>query len=264
MARLLDDGIKDTANSLDALSAEPLDRRRGPLYQQLAEILRRQIADGIFPIGAALPKEAEIADRFSISLITVRRSLRELEDEGLIRKRAAKPAVVAASEPLMRPSIDFQSLAAIAELTRNRRLKIRSYGREHSALANEAFGLPANETCYCLRAVLHVDDKPVSQHIIYFPPAIGNRLRKADFDDVVVFRSVQRQLGIQLSGARVTLKAEVADPQLALELGYPEGAPVLVAQMLYRSVDGGVIELSIAKNRADTFSVTYDAPNNLV
>lgn len=259
---MLDDGTKD--GPLDALSGEPLDRRHGPLYQQLADILRQQIADGIFPIGSPLPKEAELADRFAISLITVRRSLRELEDEGLIRKRAAKPAVVAASEPLMRPSIDFHSLAAIAESTRHRKLRLRSYGREVSAAAAEAFGLEPGESVYCLRAVLHVDGQAVSQHTIYFPPEIGSRLKKADFDDVVVFRSVQRQLGIRLSGARVTLKAEIADADLAHELNYPEGAPVLVAQMLYRSVDGEPIELSIARNRADTFSVTYDAPNDLV
>ena len=57
---------------------------------------RTPIADGSFPVGASLPKEAEIADRFGISLITVRQALRELAADGLIRKRSAKPAVVAA------------------------------------------------------------------------------------------------------------------------------------------------------------------------
>jgi GntR family transcriptional regulator len=261
---LLDDSIKGLATAgVDLLAAESLDRRRGPLYQQLADILRRQIAAGTFPIGSALPKEAEIADRFAISLITVRRGLRELQDEGLIRKRAAKPALVAASEPLMRPSIDFHSLAAIVESTRDRRLRIRSYGAERSALASAAFGLPASEPCYCLRAILHVGDKAVSQHTIYFPPSVGSRLGRSDFDDVVVFRSVQRQLGIRLSGARVTLKAEIADAELALDLGCPEGAPILIAQMLYRAEGGDIVELSIARNRADSFSVTYDAPNDL-
>lgn len=248
---------------IEDLAAGDLDRRRGPLYQQLADILRGQIADGTFPIGSALPKEADIADRFAISLITVRRGLRELQDEGLIRKRAAKPALVAASQPIMRPSIDFHSLAAIVEATRDRKLRIRSYGKERSALASEAFGLPASEPCYCLRAVLHVGDQAVSQHTIYFPPSVGSRLERPDFDDVVVFRSVQRQLGIRLSGARVTLRADIADAELALDLGYPEGAPILVAQMLYRAEGGENVELSIARNRADSFSVTYDAPNDL-
>jgi GntR family transcriptional regulator len=256
--------MKDSiAEGLERLAAVPLDRRKGPLYQQLAGILRDRIGDGSFPVGSPLPKEAEIADRFAISLITVRRSLRELEDQGLIRKRAPKPAIVAASEPLRRPSIDFHSLGAIIESTRDRELEIRSYGKEHSALANEAFGLPPATQVYCLRGVLRVRAEVASLHTIYFPPSIGSRLQRSDFNDVVVFRSIQRQLGIRLTGARVTLTADIADSGAAASLGCPLGAPLLVAHMLYRSTDGEVVELSIAKNRAELFSVTYDAPNDI-
>ena len=69
---------------------EALDRKNGRLYQQFADILRNQIAGGSVAVGAALPTEAEFAERYAISLITVRTGLRELENEGLIRKRSAK------------------------------------------------------------------------------------------------------------------------------------------------------------------------------
>src|SRR6478735_8057231 len=87
-------------DSLSPLPARQLLRDDGPLYRQLAAILRAPIVDGSYPLGAPLPKEADIAGRFGISLITVRQALRELEADGLIRKRAAKPAVVAARAPV--------------------------------------------------------------------------------------------------------------------------------------------------------------------
>lgn len=251
------------AEVFDGTPSQPLDRRRGPLYRQFARILRDQISDGTFPIGTHLPTEAALASRFAISLITVRTGLRELESEGLIRKRSAKPAVVAASEPLVRPSIDFHSFAAIVESTRNRRLQIRSYEPELAPAAAEIFGRSRNEPFFVLRALIRFTDRPVSQNTIYFPREIGSQLVRADFDDVVVFRSVQRKLGIRLSGARVTLKAEAADAAAAEDLDCPEGGPLFVAEMLYRSAEGTPVEYSIARNRPDTFSVTYDAPNDI-
>ena len=47
------------------------------------------------PVGTPLPREADLAESFQVSLITVRQALRDLEAEGLIQKRAAKPAIVA-------------------------------------------------------------------------------------------------------------------------------------------------------------------------
>lgn len=247
----------------NAGAAAALDRKKGPLYQQFAAILRGQIAEGSVAVGDALPTEAEFAERYAISLITVRTGLRELETEGLIRKRSAKRAVVAASRPLIRPSLDFHSFAAIAESARDRQLRIRSYGEEMAPEAARMLGRPRNEPVYCLHAVLLFARQAASQNTIYFPREIGSRLQREDFDDSVVFRSVQRKLGIRLAGALVTLKADVTDAAVAAEMKCAVGMPLLVAEMLYRTTEGVPVEWSISRNRADMFSVTYDAPNDI-
>lgn len=250
--------------ALDLLPNQVLSRADGPLYRQLTGLLKAPISDGLLAPGSTLPREADLAERFGISLITVRQALRELESEGFIRKRAAKPAVVAARTGRPKPSFGFSSLAAIAESTKDRRLEIRSYRKEKSALASATFGLPAEAACHCLRAVLFVGAQPACQCTFYFPPAIGSRLARADFDDVVVFRSVQRHLGIKLSGARVTVRAELADASLARTLDCEAGDPILVTEMVYRSAEGEPVELTINKNRADFFSLTFEAPNDIV
>ena len=211
----------------------------------------------------SLPKEAEIAGRFGISLITVRQALRELEGDGLIQKRAAKPAVVAARTPPLRFDWSFRNFADMAVYTRDARLDILSYGRETVPAARAAFNLGDRETCYCLRAVLVVGDRARTQVTTYFPPAVGRKLKRADFDDVLIFRAVQKHLGIRMSAAQITVKAELADATLARDLDYTEGAPVLAMEMLYRSLDQQPIEFTIARHRADLFSLTYDAPNDI-
>lgn len=249
--------------ALAAFKPQALTRNDGPLYRQLATRLRAPIQAGQLVPGCPLPREADLANRFGVSLITVRQALRDLEGEGLIKKRTAKPAIVATPQVRSKP-LEFQSFAAIAASSVDRRLIIRSYRKESSALACEAFGLPAGTACYCLRAVLMVSDRPITQTRFYFPPAIGSRLQRADFDDVVVFRAVQRHLGIQLSRAQIRVRAEIADEQLARALDYDVGGPILATEMLYFSASGEPVELTVSKNRADEFSITYDAPNDLL
>jgi GntR family transcriptional regulator len=249
---------------LSSLPARQLLRHDGPLYRQLAAILRAPIVDGTYRVGTELPKEAEIADRFGISLITVRQALRELETDGLIRKRAAKPAVVAARAPTPKLSSAFRNFADIAAYTKDARLEIKSYRREASDAPRAAFNLGEGDISYCLRSILLVGDRPEAQITTWFPPEIGKRLKRSDFDDVLIFRAVERHLGLRLSGARITVRAETADAEIARDLDYAEGAPVLAMEMLYRALDEQPVEFTIARHRADVFSLVYDAPNDAV
>ncbi|MEQ9039425.1 MAG: GntR family transcriptional regulator [Silicimonas sp.] len=246
---------------LTTLAGAHLDRNAGPLYRQIADILREPIESGRFPPGLTLPREADLSEFFGVSLITVRQALRDLADEGLVRKQSAKPAVVTAPPPKATTSFNFKSLEAIIASTAGRRIEILNYRKRRSARAQQVFGLGSNEFVWCLEAVLHSGTQPVSQNVFYFPPAIGARLKRDDFDDVVIFRAVQRHLGIKLRGAHVTVSAEVADATLAEQLSYQEGAPVMAMEMIYYSTSGEPVELTINRNRADAFSLEFDAPN---
>jgi GntR family transcriptional regulator len=245
-----------------SIPTQPLQRGDGPLYRQAAAHLRRAITAGRLHVGVELPTEAQLASGFGVSLITLRHALRELEAEGLIRKRAAKAAIVTAAAPPM-AARKLNSLEDIVAGTKDARLEITEYRRRLSVEAACAFGLPPATRLHCLRGRLLVAGAPFSAITIFFPPEIGRRLTRADFDDVVVFRAVERRLGLRVAGARITVAAEAADAELAAVLDYPEGAPVLVNRFLYFAEDGGAVELTIARHRADRYSLEYDFRNDL-
>ncbi len=266
LTKAIDGDLDDAAQqelALAVLQPQALLRENGPLYRQLTNRLRTPIESGLLQPGSSLPREADLATRFGVSLITVRQALRDLEGEGLIKKRTAKPATVAMPQTRSK-ALEFQSLSAIAASSVDRRLIIKSYRKERSALACEVFALPPATACFCLRAVLLVNDQPITQTAFYFPPAIGSRLKRADFDDVVVFRAVQRHLGITLARAQIKVRAEIADEALADTLGYDVGGPILATEMLYFTAAGDPVELTVSRNRADHFSITYDAPNDML
>lgn len=234
-----------------------LDRADGKLYRQVAARLRAAILGRRLAVGEELPTEAALAEGFGVSLITVRHALRELEADGLIGKRAAKPAVVVSAEPRGPAARRMDSLEDIAAATEGASLEISDWGHMRSAVAERVFGLAAGTELPCLRGRVMRDGVTMSDVTIFFAPAIGARLTRRDFDDVVVFRSVQKHLGLRISGARVTVRAELADAVLARRLDYEPGAAVLVSEIVYLDETGQPAEFTVARHRGDAYSLSY-------
>lgn len=255
--------MNELVSTIDLLPKRTLARANGALYRQLADVLREPIVGGEFAIGSELPKEASIAKRFGVSLITVRQALRELEADGLIRKRSAKPAVVTARTPTVNLSWNFKNFADIAAFTKDAQLKVKSYRKETASVFPRHFDMRSDEAGYCLRSVLLVGRQKKATVTTYFPPDIGARFKREDFTDVLIFRSVQKRLDLRMAVAHVTVRAEIADERVAADLDIAEGDAILTVEMLYQSADHRNIELSVARHPADMFSITYDAPNDL-
>ncbi|MCW8130487.1 MAG: GntR family transcriptional regulator [Planctomycetota bacterium] len=76
---------------------------RAPKHQRVRETLRRQIMEGLYPPGSALPPETELPKRLRVSKITVVRALNELVREGLVVRRRGRGSFVA--DPAQRPLI---------------------------------------------------------------------------------------------------------------------------------------------------------------
>ncbi len=252
-----------TVPAIERLPRRTLQRSNGPLYRQLADLLREPIISGAFPVGSELPKEAEIVERYDVSLITVRQALHTLETSGLIKKRSAKPAVVQSNAPQMALGWTFKNFNDMAAFTRDAELRVKSYRLEASATAARHFDLAEDEKCYCLRSVLAIGKQRKAQITTYFPPDIGSRLGKDDFDDVLIFRAVQKRLDIRMAVANCTVRAAIADESVVSDLGVTKGSAILIVEMLYRDANQRNVEFSIARHPADMFSITYDAPNDL-
>lgn len=61
---------------------------RGPKHRQIADCIRDEVLSGKHPEGGLLPSEVELVKRFAVSRPTVGRALRDLQNEGLIDRRA--------------------------------------------------------------------------------------------------------------------------------------------------------------------------------
>lgn len=93
-------------------------RGDGPQYMRLARSLLRQIGDGTYPPEALLPTEHELCRQYSVSRITVRAAMRELQARGVIDRKAGVGTRVAASQPNARFMHVGDSVDDILQFTR--------------------------------------------------------------------------------------------------------------------------------------------------
>ena len=64
------------------------------LYLQLAELLREQIRSGKLPPRSRVPSLVDLAAKYELAEMTVRKALRLLIDEGLIETRPGRGTFV--------------------------------------------------------------------------------------------------------------------------------------------------------------------------
>lgn len=65
-----------------------------PLYRQLMQKLRGDIAAGVYPVHSRIPSEQELCESYGVSRVTVRKALAELTQEGLLKRRQGKGTFV--------------------------------------------------------------------------------------------------------------------------------------------------------------------------
>lgn len=61
-----------------------------PAYRQVSDDLRQRVLDGSLAQGDVLPPEIDLASRYGVHRSTIREALRELEQEGLLRRDGKK------------------------------------------------------------------------------------------------------------------------------------------------------------------------------
>lgn len=152
------------------------------LYEQVKDFIVRRIQDGSWRGGDRLPSESELVAQFGISRMTVNRALRELFEQGRIRRVAGVGSFVAEDKPQ-------SHLLRIASLAQD----IRSRGHDYSCevIAVErisatletaaALGLHTGASVFHSVCLHKEDGVPVQLEDRYVNPAMVPGFAQQDF-----------------------------------------------------------------------------------
>jgi GntR family transcriptional regulator len=226
-----------------------------PLYYQLASLLREKIASGTFGVGDKIPTEAEMVEAYGVSRITVRQALSSLEEEGLIRREAGRGTFVTEHKPFvgtLQLDGSLDDLISMGLATRVQLLDLRTVAA--NAQEAERLGLAAGEEVVRCTRVRYFHDDPYSYIVNDLPAAIGQRIPEKYLESGSILRFLEKNLGIRLRDAHQSVRATLADANLAQHLETRIGAPLLSVDRVVFDHNGRPVERVRTYYRSDIYS----------
>lgn len=224
------------------------------LYSRIREDIRARIVSGAWQPHDRLPSESELMARYSVSRITVRQALSDLQKERVIFKVAGKGSFVSAAKPfqeLGRLQGFAEAMGALGHDTYNRVLSVATVPA--AAGVAQRLQLAAGERVTEIRRVRHVGSQPVSLDLTWLPLGLGQRVAAADLAVRDIFGILEADCGAPLGHADLVVDALLADAEQAALLGVASGAPLLHIERLTHGADGRPLDYEHLYCRADNF-----------
>lgn len=140
-----------------------------PLYQQLYDNIRKQIAAGIYKPGDKLPSEGDLCKEFNVSRITVRNALNELVKEDILCKKRGKGTYVTIPERVEATCAGNSFTNSCHRINAKPSTKIIATTIEKAnKYVSEALSIKPEEKIICIKRLRLIDDVPVIFEVDYF------------------------------------------------------------------------------------------------
>lgn len=216
-----------------------------PRYYALWRRMWSGIMSGLYPAGSLLGTEAQIAEEYAVSRITVRQALALLEEEGLVdRKRSLGTFVAENVTP--RGVVEFtgylEDILLQAESTATAEFdRIEVDADETVALE---LGLPPGTPVVRVRRLRVAAEQPRLWLVDYLPVDIGRAVTDDQLSQQSIMALIDGDPATRLTSGRQAITARLADDEVASRLSIKVGDPVLSSERVVYGPDGRALEYS--------------------
>lgn len=198
-------------------------------YESVKAALRARIENGAYQRGERIPSGNELVREFGVSVITVRRALRDLEMEGLLIGHQGL-GVFVSNQPRINRSLNPPYIKSLGDQMRLAGVEPSIRELSYSLLVPDSVVLAAlrlrtNSLVYRHERLVLADNQPIGLDITYLPRALGDRLRTDIAHEFLMPLLDKHQ--IQYSAVRYWLEACSLTERDAAALGSPVGSPLL-------------------------------------
>ena len=214
-----------------------------PLYQQLADELCEKIRTGLYPPGARIPSEHELAARYGLGRPTVRQATEVLVRQRVLERRRGAGTFV--GEGVM-PEVDLFSLGGTLASFRRSGIGLETCWLKKLALrsvAPDPENPLAGRKVYTVERLGAIARKPVIVERLYFDPDVFPGLDDAPPVAVESFSQlVAQRYRLKPRFGRQTFRVHTANEAMARALKLDAGAPLLLVKRTldFPQAPGGV------------------------
>jgi GntR family transcriptional regulator len=223
-------------------------------YIQVARALRKDIVDGVYPVGSQLPTEHELCERFSVSRYTVREALRRLREDNLVSSRPRAGTLVVPRSTS--DSYDVMSINDLVAFATEARFAIESMSMVmlDDDIATRT-GLAGGEEWLAVRGFRQSEgaDFPVCRTEYYINRAFAAVGRMLQRHTGPIFPLLEDLFGVSIVEVHQEIAAVLISSELADGLGIEPGTPALDVQRTYKTSDGEVAQVTINTHPASRF-----------
>lgn len=212
----------------------PLNRDSAvPLYVQLAETLRAEIAAGTWAPGERIPSENELTAAYGLARMTVRGVLTTLVGEGLLERVPGKGTFVARERIAARSPAYAGIREQLEQMGYETTTELLDCGLEvPPATVGRLLGLAPRAEVHAIRWLRRVHGEPISVHTSYIPADSAPDLDQRDTVGEQLCVVLEKHYGLVIREVEEELEATAATRDEARALGLRAGQPVLLLKDL--------------------------------
>jgi DNA-binding GntR family transcriptional regulator len=227
-----------------------------PLYQQLKEAIIEKLKD-MSPLSP-IPSERELCTMFGVSRPTVRRALKELEQENELYRLAGKGTFISDKNKYIDHElqwfIGFYEDASMQQKKPSSKV-LQQIVAPASAEVSQKLGIPVDSEVMVLERLRFVDDEPICLVTSYIPLHICPDLLKANFSDQSLYKFL-KSYNISIFKAKRSIEVKHATMSEAAYLDI-ENSPIVLFQSLGYTEDG--VPFDYVKSRYPAYKARFES-----
>lgn len=202
-----------------------------PLYQQIYDELKEAIERGEYAPKERIPSEPELAEKYEVSRITVRRAVEELCGDGYLVKQQGRGTFVSA--PHINRRLYAEAPRGFTDVCADNGMTAGAHVIDRQIVPirqneMEFFGLDKDALMLHIKRVRTADGEPIFEENIFAPYERFRDLLTADLENKSIFDEIYRISGTKVSGnGDRQVEAVRAKAEQASELGIAPHDPLL-------------------------------------
>ena len=226
-----------------------------PLYEQIATEVKREIMSNLYGDCGKIGTHSQMAERFNVSLITIRKAIKLLEEEGLVTIQQGKGTFVRRSN-LVDPLVN---LTAITDMMRSMNVETKTLvpifemRDTPNTLPKDVQEALGKESLFLCR-VASVNNVPYSCAEMYIPGKYAKFFTREKVTENTIYSIYEREVGMTLGIGRQIIRAAGADGKRAKYLNLPNNWPVLQIERKAYNNEGEMIQFLLLTYEAKKYS----------
>lgn len=217
-----------------------------PLYEQLVEQLRKEIAANKFGKSGQIPTESALSVTYDVSRITVRRAIDELVNQGLVEKKQGKGTFVKAprySRNIGSGPMSFSDMCMSNGLKPGAKVLKKGITVPKDAEIRRLLKLADGESAVFISRLRTGNGDPIAYEESYYPMEYSDLLQ-LNLETESTYRYLKEVRGIELFSTSIRLSIIQISAKMAKVLELPSKHPVLELKGCVVNADGKPVHTS--------------------